>query len=88
MDRTLIVAALLALSIGKPVAAFARGQPQLPDDNGDRASVLAALNPWLNSARGPSCSTADMRTINIHGAPIERAPTANPHADNSTPGAG
>lgn len=88
MDRTLVVAALLVFSIGTPVAAFARGQPQLPDDHGDRASVLAALNPWLDSPRGPSCWTADMRTISIHGAAIEHAPTANPRADNGTPGAG
>lgn len=38
----LTVAALLAAAVAP---AFARGMPQLPDDDGGRASVLRALNP-------------------------------------------
>ncbi|MGZ2747484.1 hypothetical protein [Burkholderia stagnalis] len=38
----LAIAALLAAAIAP---AFARGMPQLPDDDGGRASVLRALNP-------------------------------------------
>ncbi|RQS10157.1 hypothetical protein DIE07_14760 [Burkholderia sp. Bp9002] len=38
----LTIAALLAAAV---VPAFARGMPQLPDDDGGRASVLCALNP-------------------------------------------
>ncbi|EGD03794.1 hypothetical protein B1M_14676, partial [Burkholderia sp. TJI49] len=38
----LAIAALLATAVAP---AFARGQPQLPDDNGGRASVLSQLNP-------------------------------------------
>ncbi|WP_063897981.1 hypothetical protein [Burkholderia stagnalis] len=37
----LAIAALLAAA----APAFARGMPQLPDDDGGRASVLRALNP-------------------------------------------
>ncbi|RQR54768.1 hypothetical protein DIE19_25165 [Burkholderia sp. Bp9126] len=38
----LAIAALLAAAVAP---AFARGMPQLPDDDGGRASVLRALNP-------------------------------------------
>ncbi|NTY35441.1 hypothetical protein [Burkholderia diffusa] len=38
----LAIAALLAAAVAP---AFARGQPQLPDDDGGRASVLRELNP-------------------------------------------
>lgn len=38
----LAIAALLAAAVA---SAFARGMPQLPDDDGGRASVLRALNP-------------------------------------------
>ncbi|AIO26241.1 hypothetical protein CEQ23_04910 [Burkholderia cepacia] len=38
----LAIAALLAAAVAP---AFARGMPQLPDDDGGRASVLQALNP-------------------------------------------
>lgn len=38
----LAIAALLAAAVAP---AFARGQPQLPDDDGGRASVLHELNP-------------------------------------------
>ncbi|HDR9156031.1 TPA: hypothetical protein QDB05_002513 [Burkholderia vietnamiensis] len=41
-----VTALALAAALAAAVApAFARGQPQLPDDDGGRASVLAALNP-------------------------------------------
>ncbi|AWV04490.1 hypothetical protein DM992_34435 [Burkholderia sp. JP2-270] len=38
----LAIAALLAAAVAP---AFARGQPQLSDDDGGRASVLRELNP-------------------------------------------
>ncbi|MGU3782062.1 hypothetical protein [Burkholderia metallica] len=38
----LAIAALLAAAVAP---AFARGMPQLPDDDGGRASVLRELNP-------------------------------------------
>ncbi|MBZ5794454.1 hypothetical protein K8353_30465 [Burkholderia contaminans] len=38
----LAIAALLAAAVAP---AFARGMPQLPNDDGSRASVLQALNP-------------------------------------------
>ncbi|VWC73253.1 hypothetical protein BLA18112_02107 [Burkholderia lata] len=38
----LAIAALLAAAVAP---AFARGQPQLPDDDGGRASVRRELNP-------------------------------------------
>ncbi|MCA8352285.1 hypothetical protein [Burkholderia cepacia] len=38
----LATAALLAAAVAP---AFARGMPQLPDDDGGRASVLRELNP-------------------------------------------
>ncbi|RQR27606.1 hypothetical protein DIE23_26265 [Burkholderia sp. Bp9143] len=42
LHSRLVVAALLAAAA---VPAFARGQPQLPNDDGGRASVLRALEP-------------------------------------------
>ncbi|WP_321864312.1 hypothetical protein [Burkholderia cenocepacia] len=59
--------------------AFARGQPQLPDDDGGRASVLRALNPDFDPYR----PAVDFRRANRHAAPISRAPSAIPRADNS-----
>ncbi|WGY73021.1 hypothetical protein KEC55_33755 [Burkholderia cepacia] len=46
----LAIAALLAAAVAP---AFARGQPQLPNDDGSRASVLRELNPTrvTNDAR-------------------------------------
>ncbi|WP_219139537.1 hypothetical protein [Burkholderia catarinensis] len=38
----MVVAALLAATA---MPAFARGQPELPSDDGGRASVLSELNP-------------------------------------------
>lgn len=43
MNRRLIAAAALLAAAAAP--AFAHGLPQLPDDDGGRASVLRALNP-------------------------------------------
>jgi len=69
----LALAALLAAH-GAPAAA--RGQPQLPDDDGGRASVLRALDPSSDTLRRP----ADTRPAHVQAAPIKRAPSAMPRA--------
>nr|WP_249170960.1 hypothetical protein [Burkholderia vietnamiensis] len=84
----------LAAALGAAVApAFARGQPQLPDDDGGRASVLAALNPQHDAtperavagAGTGSAATGEARVAHAHAhaAPIKRAPSAMPRADTS-----
>ncbi|RKU02002.1 hypothetical protein C7H84_17850 [Burkholderia sp. Nafp2/4-1b] len=73
--RLAIVAWLAAAAA--PV--FARGQPQLPADDGGRASVLRALNPGFE----PERSAVDTRPTRAHAAPISRAPSAIPRADNN-----
>ncbi|VWC71463.1 hypothetical protein BLA50215_00568 [Burkholderia lata] len=72
----LAIAAWLAAAAAP---AFARGQPQLPDDDGGRASVLRALNPDFDPYR----AAVDLRPTSRHAAPISRAPSAIPRADNS-----
>lgn len=72
----LAIAAWLAAAAAP---AFARGQPQLPDDDGGRASVLRALNPDFD----PHRAALDLRRASRHAAPISRAPSAIPRADNS-----
>ncbi|KKL35495.1 hypothetical protein WR30_17435 [Burkholderia contaminans FFH2055] len=69
----LALAALLGAH-GAPAAA--RGQPQLPDDDGGRASVLRALDPSSETLRRP----ADARPAHVQAAPIKRAPSAMPRA--------
>ncbi|MDR8728035.1 hypothetical protein [Burkholderia pseudomultivorans] len=66
----LAIAALLAAAVAP---AFARGQPQLPDDSGGRASVLNQLNPTraaddrqaaatdVAAAQAQPCSTSAQR---------------------------
>ncbi len=78
MNRKLVAAALLALCLGTAAAtpAFARGQPQLPDDDGGRASVLHALDPESDAPR----PAHDTRPANAQAAPIKRAPSAIPRA--------
>ncbi len=76
----LAVAAWLAAAAAP---AFARGQPQLPDDDGGRASVLRALDPDFD----PHRAAVDSRAMNRHAPPISRAPSAIPRADNSAPAA-
>ncbi|AZQ53209.1 hypothetical protein [Burkholderia cenocepacia] len=76
----LAIAAWLAAAAAP---AFARGQPQLPDDDGGRASVLRALNPDCD----PSRAAVDFRAVSRHASPISRAPSAIPRADNSAPAA-
>ncbi|AOJ17720.1 hypothetical protein [Burkholderia vietnamiensis] len=89
-----VTALALAAALGAAVApAFARGQPQLPDDDGGRASVLAALNPQHDAtperavtATGTGTGTAatgEARVAHAHAAPIKRAPSAMPRADTS-----
>nr|WP_249178711.1 hypothetical protein [Burkholderia vietnamiensis] len=90
----------LAAALAAAVApAFARGQPQLPDDDGGRASVLAALNPQHDAtperavaatATGTGTGTGSAATgearvahAHAHAAPIKRAPSAMPRADTS-----
>ncbi|NIF42079.1 hypothetical protein F3J14_14520 [Burkholderia sp. Tr-862] len=53
----MVVAALLAATA---MPAFARGQPELPSDDGGRASVLRELNPTRVSddARSRTASAA------------------------------
>lgn len=53
----LAIAALLATAVAP---AFARGQPQLPDDNGGRASVLSQLNPTraVDDRQAPAADVA------------------------------
>ncbi|MDR0242706.1 MAG: hypothetical protein LBJ65_13990 [Burkholderia sp.] len=50
----LAIAALLAAAVAP---AFARGQPQLPNDDGSRASVLQELNP-ARAHDGSRCQSA------------------------------
>ncbi|MBR8034782.1 hypothetical protein KDW59_22275 [Burkholderia vietnamiensis] len=93
-----VTALALAAALGAAVApAFARGQPQLPDDDGGRASVLAALNPQHDAtpkravaatATGTgtgtgSAATGEARVAHAQAAPIKRAPSAMPRADTS-----
>ncbi len=72
----LAIAAWLAAAAAP---AFARGQPQPPDDDGGRAGVLRALNPDFD----PHRAALDLRPASRHAAPISRAPSAIPRADNS-----
>ncbi|WP_175963378.1 hypothetical protein [Burkholderia pyrrocinia] len=51
----LAIAALLAAAVAP---AFARGQPQLPDDDGGRASVLRGLNPARAHAAGVASNSS------------------------------
>ncbi|HIE4195877.1 MULTISPECIES: hypothetical protein [Burkholderia] len=69
----LAIAAWLA-AVATP--GFARGQPQLPDDDGGRASVLRAMNPEFD----PHRHAVDPRPAHVHAAPISRAPSAIPRA--------
>ncbi|WP_269510842.1 hypothetical protein [Burkholderia sp. IMCC1007] len=78
----LAIAALLAAA-SAPAPAFARGQPQLPDDDGGRASVLRALDPGFE----PHRAAVGTRPENRHAVPISRAPSAIPRADNTAPAA-
>jgi hypothetical protein len=85
-----VTALALAAALSAAVApAFARGQPQLPDDDGGRASVLAALNPQHDATperAGTGTGTAatgEARVAHAHAAPIKRAPSAMPRADTS-----
>ncbi|HDR9180047.1 TPA: hypothetical protein QDB06_000561 [Burkholderia vietnamiensis] len=93
-----VTALALAAALAAAVApAFARGQPQLPDDDGGRASVLAALNPQHDAtperavaATGTGTGTGTGTTgearvahAHAHAAPIKRAPSAMPRADTS-----
>ncbi|WP_413227379.1 hypothetical protein [Burkholderia cenocepacia] len=71
----LAIAAWLAAAAA-PAPAFARGQPQLPDDDGGRASVLRALNPEFD----PHRHAVDPRPAHTYAAPISRAPSAIPRA--------
>ncbi|CAM2339088.1 hypothetical protein [Burkholderia vietnamiensis] len=102
MKARVVVARVTALALAAALAAavapaFARGQPQLPDDDGGRASVLAALNPQHDAtperavaatATGTgtgSAATGEARVAHAHAhaAPIKRAPSAMPRADTS-----
>ncbi len=74
----LTAAALLAAAVAP---AFARGQPQLPNDDGGRASVLRALDPWFD----PHRMGVHSRPAAPHAAPVSRAPSAIPRVDNSAP---
>ncbi|MBR8192074.1 hypothetical protein KDW82_23800 [Burkholderia vietnamiensis] len=85
-----VTALALAAALAAAVApAFARGQPQLPDDDGGRASVLAALNPQHDAtperavAATGSAATGEARVAHAQAAPIKRAPSAMPRADTS-----
>ncbi|HDR9259855.1 TPA: hypothetical protein QDB21_005881 [Burkholderia vietnamiensis] len=83
-----VTALALAAALAAAVApAFARGQPQLPDDDGGRASVLAALNPQHDAtperAAAGTATTGDARVAHAQAAPIKRAPSAMPRADTS-----
>ena len=51
----LAIAALLAAAIAP---AFARGQPQLSDDDGGRASALRELNPTRAHAAGVASNSS------------------------------
>ncbi|MCA7983836.1 hypothetical protein QZM46_20360 [Burkholderia vietnamiensis] len=98
MKARVVVARVTALALAAALAAavapaFARGQPQLPDDDGGRASVLAALNPQHDAtperavaATGTGTGTtgeARVAHAHAHAAPIKRAPSAMPRADTS-----
>ncbi|WP_261377310.1 hypothetical protein [Burkholderia vietnamiensis] len=104
MKARVVVARVTALALAAALAAavapaFARGQPQLPDDDGGRASVLAALNPQHDAtperavaatATGTGTGTGSAATgearvahAHAHAAPIKRAPSAMPRADTS-----
>lgn len=78
--KGLAIAAWLAAAAAP---AFARGQPQLPADDGGRASVLRALN----SEGDPYRAAADRRQAHLHAVPINRAPSAIPRADSNAPAA-
>ncbi|MCA8064396.1 hypothetical protein LGM89_22745 [Burkholderia sp. AU31624] len=88
MKRATVSARVAALALaawcaaqGAPAAA--RGQPQLPDDDGGRASVLRALDPSSEALRRP----ADTRPAHVQAAPIRRAPSAMPRAAITAPAA-
>ncbi|MCA7952973.1 hypothetical protein LGM43_22140 [Burkholderia seminalis] len=69
----LAIAALLAAAVAP---AFARGQPQLPNDDGSRASVLHELNP-ARAHDGAPCRSASApahRDGNA-GAPVPNGST-------------
>ncbi|MCA8229111.1 hypothetical protein [Burkholderia vietnamiensis] len=96
MKARVVVARVTALALAAALAAavapaFARGQPQLPDDDGGRASVLAALNPQHDATPeravagmgSGSAATGEARVAHAHAAPIKRAPSAMPRADTS-----
>ncbi|HDR9081904.1 TPA: hypothetical protein QDB16_000075 [Burkholderia vietnamiensis] len=87
-----VTALALAAALAAAVApAFARGQPQLPDDDGGRASVLAALNPQHDATPERAVAATGTGTkgearvahAHAHAAPIKRAPSAMPRADTS-----
>lgn len=69
----LAIAALLAAAVAP---AFARGQPQLPNDDGSRANVLRELNPTRapDGAQCRSASAPDHRDGNA-GAPVPNGRT-------------
>ncbi|WP_436407847.1 hypothetical protein [Burkholderia vietnamiensis] len=92
----MVVARVTALALAAALAAavapaFARGQPQLPDDDGGRASVLAALNPQHDATPERAVAATGTGTkgearvahAHAHAAPIKRAPSAMPRADTS-----
>ncbi|CAG9204429.1 hypothetical protein [Burkholderia vietnamiensis] len=96
MKARVVVARVTALALAAALAAavapaFARGQPQLPDDDGGRASVLAALNPQHDATPERavagtgtgSAATGEARVAHAQAAPIKRAPSAMPRADTS-----
>ncbi|EKS9797623.1 MULTISPECIES: hypothetical protein [Burkholderia] len=79
MKRATVTARVAGLALAAWLAAqgapaAARGQPQLPDDDGGRASVLRALNPSSEALRRP----AGTRPARVQAAPIKRAPSAMP----------
>ncbi|MDN8044625.1 hypothetical protein [Burkholderia vietnamiensis] len=96
MKARVVVARVTALALAAALAAavapaFARGQPQLPDDDGGRASVLAALNPQHDATPERAVAATGTGTKGearvahayAHAAPIKRAPSAMPRADTS-----
>ncbi|CAG9223175.1 hypothetical protein [Burkholderia vietnamiensis] len=96
MKARVVVARVTALALAAALAAavapaFARGQPQLPDDDGGRASVLAALNPQHDATPERAVAATGTGTkgearvahAHAHAAPIKRAPSAMPRADTS-----
>ncbi|MGU7769134.1 hypothetical protein ACV229_02990 [Burkholderia sp. MR1-5-21] len=64
---------LLALLASAVAPAFARGQPQLPDDNGNRANVLRELQP-LSAADSAAESAAPRATRHIDANAPQPAP--------------